>query len=215
MDDLQSIDDACRGPNKDASGAEVAEPTNAGEYTAVIAYKGNYTGWLEQKQKRAEVEGKQEEARERTLARELDWIRASPKARQAMRESTASKTSMIHREEERERTDRISIRDYSSGGASRDSGGGSASQRDAERRHLHDRPGRQWWRGRRAAETDGQRFGLQHIRQHQNRRPVRLRAEFLGPQCGLRPHCRRDSKACTVDAGFPGWYHRPCTQVLK
>ncbi len=48
-----------------------------------IPYKGNYSSWLEQKAKRLEVEGKQEEARERTLARELEWIRASPKARQA------------------------------------------------------------------------------------------------------------------------------------
>jgi ATP-binding cassette ChvD family protein len=48
-----------------------------------IPYKGSYSSWLEQKQKRAEVEGNQDEARERTLARELDWIRASPKARQA------------------------------------------------------------------------------------------------------------------------------------
>jgi len=46
-------------------------------------YKGSYSSWLEQKTKRLEVEGKQDEARERTLARELDWIRASPKARQA------------------------------------------------------------------------------------------------------------------------------------
>ncbi|MGD9027504.1 MAG: ATP-binding cassette domain-containing protein, partial [Methyloceanibacter sp.] len=48
-----------------------------------VPYKGNYSSWLEQKQKRLEVEGKQEEAKQRTLARELDWIRASPKARQA------------------------------------------------------------------------------------------------------------------------------------
>jgi sulfate-transporting ATPase len=48
-----------------------------------IPYKGSYSSWLEQKQKRLEVEGKQDEARERTLARELDWIKASPKARQA------------------------------------------------------------------------------------------------------------------------------------
>jgi sulfate-transporting ATPase len=48
-----------------------------------IPYKGSYSSWLEQKQKRLEVEGKQDEARERTLVRELDWIRASPKARQA------------------------------------------------------------------------------------------------------------------------------------
>jgi ATP-binding cassette ChvD family protein len=48
-----------------------------------IPYKGSYSSWLEQKTKRLEVEGKQDEARESTLARELDWIRASPKARQA------------------------------------------------------------------------------------------------------------------------------------
>jgi ATP-binding cassette ChvD family protein len=48
-----------------------------------IPYKGSYSSWLEQKTKRLEVEGKQDEARERTLVRELDWIRASPKARQA------------------------------------------------------------------------------------------------------------------------------------
>ena len=48
-----------------------------------VPYKGAYSSWLEQKQKRLEVEGKQDEARERSLTRELDWIRASPKARQA------------------------------------------------------------------------------------------------------------------------------------
>ena len=42
-----------------------------------------YSSWLEQKHKRLEVEGKQDEAKERTLARELEWIKASPKARQA------------------------------------------------------------------------------------------------------------------------------------
>jgi len=50
---------------------------------AGVPYKGSYSLWLEQKQKRLDVEGKQDEARERTLSRELDWIRASPKARQA------------------------------------------------------------------------------------------------------------------------------------
>jgi energy-dependent translational throttle protein EttA len=48
-----------------------------------IPYHGSYSSWLEQKQKRLAVEGKQDAAKERTLARELDWIRASPKARQA------------------------------------------------------------------------------------------------------------------------------------
>jgi len=50
---------------------------------AGIPYHGSYSSWLELKQKRLEVEGKQDAAKERTLARELDWIRASPKARQA------------------------------------------------------------------------------------------------------------------------------------
>ncbi len=48
-----------------------------------IPYEGNYSSWLEQKQKRLEIEEKQEAARQRTLAHELDWIRASPRARQA------------------------------------------------------------------------------------------------------------------------------------
>ncbi|MGB6390298.1 MAG: energy-dependent translational throttle protein EttA [Methyloceanibacter sp.] len=48
-----------------------------------VPYHGSYSSWLEQKHKRLQVEGKQDAAKERTLARELDWIRASPKARQA------------------------------------------------------------------------------------------------------------------------------------
>jgi ATP-binding cassette ChvD family protein len=48
-----------------------------------VPYKGNYSSWLEQKAKRLEVEKGQEEAKQRTLKRELEWIRASPKARQA------------------------------------------------------------------------------------------------------------------------------------
>jgi energy-dependent translational throttle protein EttA len=48
-----------------------------------IPYEGNYSAWLDQKQKRLEQEGKQEAARQRTLAHELDWIRESPRARQA------------------------------------------------------------------------------------------------------------------------------------
>ena len=48
-----------------------------------VPWKGNYSSWLEQKAKRAEVEKAQEESREKAIARELEWIRASPKARQA------------------------------------------------------------------------------------------------------------------------------------
>jgi energy-dependent translational throttle protein EttA len=48
-----------------------------------IPWRGNYSSWLEQKQKRLAQEEKQEQARQQTLARELEWIRASPRARQA------------------------------------------------------------------------------------------------------------------------------------
>ncbi|HEX4111038.1 MAG TPA: ATP-binding cassette domain-containing protein, partial [Stellaceae bacterium] len=48
-----------------------------------IPYEGNYTGWLRQKQKRLEQEGKQEIARQRTLASELEWVQQSARARQA------------------------------------------------------------------------------------------------------------------------------------
>jgi ATP-binding cassette ChvD family protein len=47
-----------------------------------IPYQGNYSSWLVQKQKRLEQEGREEEARQRTLAREQEWIAASPRARQ-------------------------------------------------------------------------------------------------------------------------------------
>jgi energy-dependent translational throttle protein EttA len=48
-----------------------------------IPYQGNYSGWLEQKQKRLGQEGKLEVARQRTLERELEWVKQSPRARQA------------------------------------------------------------------------------------------------------------------------------------
>lgn len=48
-----------------------------------IPYEGNYSSWLEQKQKRLEQEEKEESARQRTLASELEWIHKNPKARQA------------------------------------------------------------------------------------------------------------------------------------
>jgi len=48
-----------------------------------IPYQGNYSGWLEQKTKRLESEEKQESKRQKSLKDELDWIRSSPKARQA------------------------------------------------------------------------------------------------------------------------------------
>jgi energy-dependent translational throttle protein EttA len=55
-----------------------------------IPYEGNYSGWLEQKQTRLKQEGRQEEARQRTLERELEWIRQSPRARQAKSKARVS-----------------------------------------------------------------------------------------------------------------------------
>lgn len=48
-----------------------------------IPYEGNYSAWLEQKQKRLEQESREEDARQRIITQELDWIRANPKGRQA------------------------------------------------------------------------------------------------------------------------------------
>ncbi|MEQ8747791.1 energy-dependent translational throttle protein EttA [Pyruvatibacter sp.] len=48
-----------------------------------IPYEGNYSSWLEQKQKRLAQEAREDVARQRTLAREVEWVRSSPKARQA------------------------------------------------------------------------------------------------------------------------------------
>jgi len=48
-----------------------------------IPWKGNYTSWLEQKQKRLELEEKQENQRQKTLQRELEWIKMTPRAQQA------------------------------------------------------------------------------------------------------------------------------------
>src|SRR5436190_12381754 len=48
-----------------------------------IPWKGNYSSWLEQKKARLQIEEKQESARQKTLQRELEWVRQSPRARHA------------------------------------------------------------------------------------------------------------------------------------
>ena len=55
-----------------------------------VPYKGNYSSWLEQKAKRETVEKSAEEGRQKQMARELEWIRASPKARQAKSKARVS-----------------------------------------------------------------------------------------------------------------------------
>ncbi len=76
---------------------------------AGVPYKGSYSSWLEQKQKRLEVEGKQDEAKQRTLARELDWIRASPKARQAKSKARIKAYEELVAEAGRDKTGKAQI----------------------------------------------------------------------------------------------------------
>ncbi|MCY4236940.1 MAG: energy-dependent translational throttle protein EttA [Rhodospirillaceae bacterium] len=57
---------------------------------AGIPWQGNYSSWLDQKQKRLEQEGKAEAARQRTLDRELEWIQQSPRARQSKSKARVS-----------------------------------------------------------------------------------------------------------------------------
>ncbi|MBN2751794.1 MAG: energy-dependent translational throttle protein EttA [Rhodospirillaceae bacterium] len=67
-----------------------------------IPYEGNYTSWLEQKQKRMAQEGREESARQRTIREELEWIRQSPKARQAKSKARISKfDDLVERAKER------------------------------------------------------------------------------------------------------------------
>ena len=69
-----------------------------------VPYEGGYSSWLEQKTKRLAQEGREKSAKERALARELDWIRSSPKARQAK-----SKARIRSYEELREKAERADI----------------------------------------------------------------------------------------------------------
>jgi ATP-binding cassette ChvD family protein len=74
-----------------------------------VPYKGNYSSWLEQKAKRLEVEKGQEEAKQRTLKRELEWIRSSPKARQAKSKARIQAYDRLAEEAGREQGGRAQI----------------------------------------------------------------------------------------------------------
>ncbi len=66
-------------------------------------FEGNYSGWLEQKQERLGQQEKQNEARRRTLERELDWVRMAPKARQAKSKALLSAYEELQKEAEEAR----------------------------------------------------------------------------------------------------------------
>jgi ATP-binding cassette ChvD family protein len=69
-----------------------------------VPYKGNYSSWLEQKAKREAVEKAQEEGKQKTISRELEWIRSSPKARQAKSKARVSAYDKLVEEAGREET---------------------------------------------------------------------------------------------------------------
>jgi len=74
-----------------------------------IPYQGNYSGWLEQKQARLAVEEKQASARQRTLQRELEWVRMAPKARHAKSKARLGAYEKLFAEEEAVKLDRVEI----------------------------------------------------------------------------------------------------------
>jgi sulfate-transporting ATPase len=74
-----------------------------------IPWKGNYSSWLEQKKKRLEGEEKAESARQRTLARELEWVRASPRARQAKSKARLAAYDELLAQESQKRDDVVEI----------------------------------------------------------------------------------------------------------
>ncbi len=74
-----------------------------------IPWKGNYSSWLDQKQTRLSQEEKTESKRQKTLQRELEWVRMSPKARQAKSKARISAYDKLLGEETREKEDRLEM----------------------------------------------------------------------------------------------------------
>jgi sulfate-transporting ATPase len=74
-----------------------------------IPYQGNYTGWLEQKQQRLAQEEKAASKRQRTLQRELDWIRMSPRARQAKGKARLNAYEQLLAEDTPDKLDKVEI----------------------------------------------------------------------------------------------------------
>jgi energy-dependent translational throttle protein EttA len=74
-----------------------------------IPFQGNYSSWLEQKQERLAHEEKTESARRRTLARELEWVRASPRARHAKAKARLGAYEKLLAEEQNVKLDKVEI----------------------------------------------------------------------------------------------------------
>ena len=74
-----------------------------------IPYEGNYSSWLEQKAKRLEQEAREDKSRQKTLERELDWIRQGAKARQAKQKARINAYEELASQSEREKISRAQI----------------------------------------------------------------------------------------------------------
>ena len=74
-----------------------------------IPYEGNYSSWLEQKAKRLEQEAREDKSRQKTLERELDWIRQGAKARQAKQKARINAYEELASQSEREKITRAQI----------------------------------------------------------------------------------------------------------
>jgi ATP-binding cassette ChvD family protein len=74
-----------------------------------IPWQGNYSSWLEQKKKRLEAEEKQESARQRTLERELEWVRQSPRARQAKSKARLKAYEELLAQDNKEKVETVEI----------------------------------------------------------------------------------------------------------
>ena len=75
-----------------------------------IPYQGNYSDWLEQKAKRMEQEAREERGKQRSLAKELEWVRSSPKARQAKSKARIQSYEQKAAEAEKEKVSTAQIR---------------------------------------------------------------------------------------------------------
>ncbi|HON20465.1 MAG TPA: energy-dependent translational throttle protein EttA, partial [Bacteroidales bacterium] len=74
-----------------------------------IPWEGNYSSWLEQKANRLKMEQKQESKRQKTLERELEWVRMSPKARQAKSKARLNAYDKLLNEDVKEKEERLEI----------------------------------------------------------------------------------------------------------
>src|SRR5215204_6033134 len=74
-----------------------------------IPWKGNYSSWLEQKQERVRLEEKSESKRQKTLERELEWIRMSPKARQSKGQARVNSYEKLLNQEAEQRRENLEI----------------------------------------------------------------------------------------------------------